>query len=140
MGVLPQIFRAAMQDQCLINIKLGSLVIANLTSGPAHQCESFLKHKVIGVLSHLVKSQNEDVAENCVFALANLASDNDRIRQILVEEKFVDHLLSLAARFEHQTQKLKTAVWALGNICRGKKLANSDELDRTIPFWCKIIC
>lgn len=71
--------------------------------------------------------------------MANLASENDRARELLIGYNFIDKLLELSVRFENSASKFKTIVWALGNICRGKNLTNNAQLNKTIDFWGKII-
>jgi len=67
----------------------------------------------------LLSSSSEDVQEQAIWALGNIAGDSPECRDYVISEGIVAPLLQVLNETTRVSMK-RNAVWALSNLCRGK--------------------
>lgn len=83
-------------------------------------------------------SPNEDIREQAIWALGNIAGDSPSCRDFVLSQNVMEPLLSL---FD-DTSKLSTlrnATWTLSNLCRAKPHADWNLVCAALPTLAKLI-
>lgn len=57
-------------------------VLTNICSGTSEQTQEVVNCKAVPLLIRLLSSKDEELAEQCVWALGNIAADSTRCRDM----------------------------------------------------------
>lgn len=84
------------------------------------------------LLVELLRSPNEDVREQCIWCLGNIAGDCAELRDAVLRSNALEPLL-LNIAHPHSPSMLRNAVWSLSNFCRGKPQPALDLVKPAVP-------
>jgi hypothetical protein len=96
-----------------------SLRISPLSTGARKQTKVVMEVGAVPIFVRLLLSPNDDVREQAVWALGNIAGDSPPCRDLVLQAGAMQPLLEQL----HQGSKLsmlRNATWTLSNFCRGK--------------------
>ena len=73
----------------------------------------------VPIFVHLLGSPNEEVQEQAIWALGNVAGDSPSSRNYVIEQGILPPLLTVFTKTS-RVSMTRNAVWCLSNLCRGK--------------------
>merc|ERR1719287_184262 len=73
----------------------------------------------VPIFVRLLLSPNDDVREQAVWALGNIAGDSPQFRDLVLTSGGLQPLLAVIRESE-KTSMMRNATWTLSNLCRGK--------------------
>lgn len=97
---------------------------------------SLIDKGVIPCLVHISNSYNNDLAEQALWGIGNVAGDNTSYRDQLIDYGAINSLLNLYNRITKKNfDIMKVLAWVLSNLCRGKPLPKLEKVRNAIPVF-----
>lgn len=97
-----------------------------------------IDNNAVPLFVKLLESPNEDVREQVVWALGNIAGDSHMCRDLVLESGALQPLLQLC-QTEARLTMLRNATWTLSNFCRGKPQPPFELVSPALPTLAKLI-
>ena len=91
-------------------------MLTNICSGNSQQTKVVIQSGAIPVLIRLLSSSPE-LAEQCVWALGNIAADSPECRKMLLNAGMIKGLVKLMS--SDRMTMLKNVSWTMSNLCNG---------------------
>ncbi|GLE04237.1 hypothetical protein PINS_up013148 [Pythium insidiosum] len=97
-----------------------SWALTNIASGESKHTKVVVNCGGVPLFCELLLSTNDDVCDQAVWALGNIAGDSAVFRDFVLNSGAMVPLLAVLRRSVGKTSILRNATWALSNFCRGK--------------------
>mmetsp|Transcript_128589 Transcript_128589/g.236522 ORF Transcript_128589/g.236522 Transcript_128589/m.236522 type:complete len:551 (+) Transcript_128589:73-1725(+) len=118
-GVVPRVVEF-MKDITRTDLQFeAEWVLTNIASGTADQTRAVVDAGALPIFVQLLQSPNDDVREQAVWALGNIAGDSPNLRDLVLQSGGLNPIMKVLHEAS-KTSIMRNATWVLSNLCRGK--------------------
>ncbi|KAK1445192.1 importin subunit alpha [Babesia gibsoni] len=112
--------------------------ITNVASGNRQQTKVATDNGAVPKLIALLEAPKEEVREQAIWALGNIAGDSPECRDLVLGLGALKPLLFLLVNSEKESV-IRNATWTISNLCRGKPKPVFEDVKPAIPYLAKLL-
>eukprot|EP00351_Strombidinopsis_sp_SopsisLIS2011_P003838 CAMPEP_0116876590 /NCGR_PEP_ID=MMETSP0463-20121206/8496_1 /TAXON_ID=181622 /ORGANISM="Strombidinopsis sp, Strain SopsisLIS2011" /LENGTH=198 /DNA_ID=CAMNT_0004523275 /DNA_START=468 /DNA_END=1064 /DNA_ORIENTATION=+ len=113
--------------------------LTNLASGSSEHVQILLEKGVVNELAKLLNSPHQEIIEQSIWAIGNLAGDNAHVRDVVMSVGVVPSICDKLDQAPAGSSFVRNASWTLSNFCRGRPGPKFELIERAIPSLVKVL-
>ncbi len=98
-----------------------------------------LEKGTVEILINLLNSNSEEVMEQAIWGLGNIAGENYKVRDLVISHGAVAPIAGVLDKAKPGSSLVRNASWALSNFCRGRPPPDFNKIKRAIPSLAKVL-
>jgi hypothetical protein len=137
-GVIPVLINFTSNFSCPGLQYEAAWSLSNIASGDAEHSKILVDRGIVPKIVDLLQSPFEHIKDQGVWVIGNLTGDSSSYSELICRYGTVQKLIEIIQTCT-SNYLLQSAVWALGNLCKGEKAPEFKVIKNAVSVFCKLL-